>query len=347
MSEAVDPQVDDLPVHWLPGPDRHGVTLLGRQVAVAAGAPVVRGHEVPARLHGRSVHLHFTTGLFDSPEAALDVVGAWAARTRLSLTLHDVPQPAEGPRWGRRAAVYSEVVARSSAWAVNSRWEATLAAAAVPRAPRDPEVIPLPVVLEPRSTGPTPVAGGQPAVLPTDARSRPEDGWIGVVGWVYPDKGHAEALELAVAMRSRGRVLGVAALGGVAAGHGELADDLGRLADGQGVAWHVTGYLDDDALVRAMREITVPVAAHRHPSASGSVNSWLAAGRRPLLRHHPSTIELDDLRPGAYLVRGLDDWPAEVALALDDPARTWLPPGYRPPHTLDDVVRAYRSWWAR
>ncbi|MBT9254966.1 hypothetical protein KMZ32_07680 [Phycicoccus sp. MAQZ13P-2] len=346
MSEATAPQVDDLPVHWLPGPDRHGVTLLARQVADAAGAPVVRGHEVPARLHGRPVHLHFSTGLFGSPEAAREVVVAWASRTRLSLTLHDVPQPAEGSRWGRRAAVYSHLVARSSAWAVNSRWEATLAAAALPQAPRGPEVIPLPIVLEPRSTGPTRAVGAGSAVLPT-AVPQARDGWIGLVGWVYPDKGHEEAIELAAALRSTGRALGVAALGGVVAGHDELADDLARLADRLGVAWHVTGYLDDDALVRAMHETTVPVAAHRHPSASGSVNSWVAAGRRPLLREHPSTVELDELRPGAHLVRGLDAWPAEAALALDDPARTWLPPDYRPPHTLDDVVRTYRSWWAR
>ncbi|QKE85737.1 glycosyltransferase [Arthrobacter sp. NEB 688] len=347
MSEAVGAQVEDLPVHWLPGPDRHGVTLLARQVADAAGVPVVRGHEVPARLHGRPVHLHFSSGLFDSPAAALDVVGAWADRTRLSLTLHDVPQPAEGMRWGRRAAVYSDLVARASAWAVNSRWEATLAAAAIPEAPRDPEVIPLPVVLEPRSSGAAHAVSDGPTVLPTAATSGPRDGWIGVVGWVYPDKGHEEAIELALAMRSRGHALGVAALGGVAAGHDELADDLARLASSLGVPWHVTGYLEDDDLLRAIRETTVPVAAHRHPSASGSVNSWLAAGRRPLLREHPSTVELDDLRPGAHLVRPLDAWPAEVALALEDPARTWLPPGYRPPHTLDDVVRAYRSWWAR
>ncbi|MGG5258847.1 hypothetical protein [Phycicoccus avicenniae] len=346
MSEAIGPQPDDLPVHWLPGPERHGVTLLARQVAVAAGAPIVRGQEVPGWLHGRPVHLHFSTGLFHSPEAARDVVDAWAARTRLSLTLHDVPQPAEGPRWGRRSAVYCHVVARSSAWAVNSRWEATLAAAAMPRASRDPEVIPLPVVPGPRSTGPTRAVGAGSAVLPTPAPRRAPDGWIGVVGWVYPDKGHEEAIELALAMRSEGRALGVAALGGVAAGHDGLADELARLAGSLGVEWHVTGYLDDDALARAMHEVTVPVAAHRHPSASGSVNSWVAAGRRPLLREHPSTVELDDLRPGAYRVRGLDAWPAEVALALDDPARTWLSPGYRPPHTLDDVVQAYRSWWA-
>ncbi len=346
MSEAMAPQVDDLPVHWLPGPDRHGVTLLARQVADAADAPVVRGHEVPARLCGRPVHLHFSTGLFDSPQAARDVVDAWAARTRLSLTLHDVPQPAEGSRWGRRAAVYSHLVARSSAWAVNSRWEATLAAAALPQAPPGPEVIPLPIVLEPRATGPTRAVGAGSAVLPTPP-PRARDGWIGVLGWVYPDKGHEEAIELAAALRSTGRTLGVAALGGVSAGHDELADDLARLADRLGVAWHVTGYLDDDALVRAMHETAMPVAAHRHPSASGSVNSWVAAGRRPLLREHPSTVELDELRPGAHLVRPLDAWPVEAALALDDPARTWLPAGYRPPHTLEDVVRAYRSWWAK
>lgn len=346
MSEATVPQVDDLPVHWLPGPDRHGVTLLARQVADAAGAPVVRGHEVPARLHGRPVHLHFTTGLFDSPEAARDVVDAWAARTRLTLTLHDVPQPAEGARWGRRAAVYSHLVARSSAWAVNSRWEATLAAEALLQAPRGPEVIPLPIVLEPRATGPTQAVGAGSAVLPADV-PQARDGWIGLVGWVYPDKGHEEAIELAAALRSTGRALGVAALGGVVAGHDELEADLARLADRLGVAWHVTGYLDDDALVRAMHETTVPVAAHRHPSASGSVNSWVAAGRRPILREHPSTVELDDLRPGAHLVRPLDAWPAEVALTLDDPKRTWLPADYRPPHTLDDVVHAYRSWWAQ
>ena len=36
-------------------------------------------------------------------------------------------------------------------------------------------------------------------------------------------------------------------------------------------------------LPEVLRAVAVPVAAHRHISASGSINTWIALGRRPIV----------------------------------------------------------------
>jgi histidinol-phosphate/aromatic aminotransferase/cobyric acid decarboxylase-like protein len=76
-----------------------------------------------------------------------------------------------------------------------------------------------------------------------------------------------------------------------------------------------------------LRAITVPIAPHRHVSASGSLNSWLTAGRRPLapvnryteelLRRNPESLALyPDTEVGLRTA---------IARALDEPHLTWLP----------------------
>ena len=71
--------------------------------------------------------------------------------------------------------------------------------------------------------------------------------------------------------------------GGAAPGHEDLLTELEERAAAAGTQFVATGWLDDAALAAACHRVAVPVAYHRHVSASGSVNSWLAAGRRPVV----------------------------------------------------------------
>ena len=54
-------------------------------------------------------------------------------------------------------------------------------------------------------------------------------------------------------------------------------------------------------LSRQLRDVTVPLAPHTHVSASGSINSWIAAGRRPLVPAGRYVSELDRRLPGSVL----------------------------------------------
>ena len=70
-------------------------------------------------------------------------------------------------------------------------------------------------------------------------------------------------------------------------GHEELVDDAaGRArAVGRRFTRHRLGARRRPG--RHLRAVAVPVAAHQHVSASGSVGSWLSAGRRPLVPAPP------------------------------------------------------------
>ena len=93
----------------------------------------------------------------------------------------------------------------------------------------------------------------------------------------------------------------------------------------------MTGYVPDDELPALLRSAVVPVAPHEHLSASGSINSWIGAGRRPLVPRSDYVAELEERSPGCVWV--YDDLRAALARAWRDPAATWLPGGTpgRPP----------------
>ena len=108
------------PHHLLLGPDTHGVTRYAGEVADAARAPVVR--DVAQLVPGAAVHLHLTDRLLGSdPLDAAAVVEQLARRVRLTVTLHDVPQPTDGPVFAARAAAYGRLVRASHAWATEVR----------------------------------------------------------------------------------------------------------------------------------------------------------------------------------------------------------------------------------
>ncbi len=301
---------DDAPVTFVGGSPRHGVVRHARQIAAALG----RGTE---DLVGTGpLHVHVTDKLWGTgPEAAADALEALAERRPLTVTLHDLPQASDGPeRQPRRAAAYARIARVARGVVVSSEHEAALLRAVVDV---EATVIPLPV---------GPVAAPDPTAELDDQ--------VTVLGFFYPGKGHAEV----IAATPPG--LGVTVLGAASPGHeGELA----ALAGKHPVT--VTGWLEDAELVARLRRAAVPVAAHRHLSASGSIVAWVAAGRRPLVPDGPATRELAGLRPGTLTL--YDDLPAAIAAARADPASTWLAPGTSTRPAPADAAAAYRAWWAR
>lgn len=325
------------PVHVVPGPEGHGVDLCARQLAAAVGATVV-----PASTDSdqRPAHLHVTDRVWgDSPEQAARRVVATCRQRPTTLTLHDLPQPHDGPVFARRTRAYAEMVRAAAGVVVSSEHECGLLAqvlAGEPRSTLPPvQVVPLPLV---PGTGPS---VRPPRSLRTDHLT------LGIAGWFYPGKGHLPALGAALAQRRRGRQLDVRVLGAPSPGHADDAAELTCRAARLGVRLEVTGWLTDDELATAMRTVDVPFVGHRNVSASGSLNSWLVAGRRPLVRRSPYFEEMGRLRPGTIRLVRSGDLAAAVGDALDDPDGTWLGADAVLGHDLDDAARAYQHFWAR
>lgn len=339
----------DLPRHLLLGPPAHGVHHFGRLVAEAAGAPTTTD---PAELDGldgpdgpgdadgppRRVHLHLTDRLLArDPAAAAARVEAWAGRCALTVTLHDVPQPTDGAAYDARRAAYARIVAAVDGWVVSSEHERALVRDLLPAGGGHDEgagaVVPLPLEPFPRT----------PLPPPPDL---PAGDTVALFGWLYPGKGHAEVLR-ALAGVPRRRPVTVVSLGGVAEGHDHLVGELEELAAACGVGLRLTGWLDEAVALAWLQHATVPVAGHRNVSASGSVNSWVAAGRRPLVRRSRYAEEVERLRPGSHLLWRDEELPARLAAALADPASTHLPEGPPPGPSLESVAAAYVAWWRR
>jgi hypothetical protein len=316
-----------LPALAVTADQRHGVTVAARDLAVAVesatgtrlGMPAeaLLGDEPPQR-----AHLHFTDRLWaGSPEDAAALVERIAGRTAITVTLHDVPQPSDGPRnLPRRTDCYARVAAAARGVVVNSRHEAAhLAEAGI--VPRALGVVPLPV---------SPVSlPGAPAPAGRD---------VAVLGFFYPGKGHAEVVDAVAGLDAR-----VTVLGGASAGHEEDLRVFAEQAAARGVPVDVTGFVPEEDLIARCRAVAVPVVAHRHFSASGSLATWIAAGRRPIVVESRYTREMAALRPGTVHLAG--DLAPAIAGALADPASTWLAAdAVTRPH-LDDTAAAYVRWW--
>jgi len=374
-----------LVVHLVPGPTRHGVTrhavdLLARPAAAghvvrrvlptrlgddptgrATLALLERAVVVPAesgdeRRRGRThVHLHLTDHLLGATAGACaTVVTRFAARHPLTLTLHDLPQPADGPgRFERRRAAYARMASASRGVVVASEHERTLlltALAAEDLTPPPTHVVPLP--LEPLDPNGRDVPGLPPVPDRPEGPIAPRS--LVVFGYVYPGKGHRDALEALADLGPGFEDVGLTALGEVSPGHEHEVADLRARAEDLGRPVVLTGHVPDDGLVEALRRARVPVAPHRHVSASGSISSWLSAGRRPLVPAGAYVDELDARCPGA-LVRygpgtGYPDLAAAARAALADPSLTWLAPGTRLAPDGDEaaarLVRIVDGWSA-
>ena len=300
----------------VPGPQHHGAVRHGRAVAalVAAGGVSVTLARTTEAAGGRHdlTHVQFTDALFGPDVAsAADAFVTWSltAPRPVVVTLHDVPDgDDETDRSARRRCAYGRVVGASDAVVVSTEHEASSARRlGCPT----PVVVPLPVeVLGP--PGPAPAWAGRRTV--------------GVLGFVYPGKGHAEAID---AVARHAGAVAVVAVGAVSPGHGPLLRALREQADGLGVELLVTGPLSDADLHAAALAVTVPLAAYSTTGASASLATWLACGRRPLAVPTPQVRELALRWPDAIAVIGGRPGDAgavdeAVAVALRDPQRTWL-----------------------
>lgn len=311
--------------HLVPGPGSHGVTrhalgLLSRSPlahhhvlrhdGTAASARAWLGGSLPEDW----LHLHLTDHLL-APTAGecAEVVADLAARRPLSLSLHDLAQPADGPgRHERRRRAHATMASRARGVVVASEHERRLLQQAL-----DAEGL--------TSGGPLEVVP-----LPLHATSRPAEPErrtpprIAVFGYVFPDKGHADALEaLADVPGAEFHVLGAPS-----PGHDEVVADLLRRGRELGRRVQVHGYVPENAVDALLRSVEVPLAPRVHVSASGSIGSWLAAGRRPLVPTGAYVDELEARCPGALLRYGpgtdLPDLTAAIRAACSKPELTWL-----------------------
>lgn len=308
--------------HLIIGPDEHGVVRCAVELAAADGGPVVRlaTAEATAEAPTGPVHLHFTDRLFGpTAEAGAAAFDRLAARLEaLTVTLHDVPV-VDGSSWqSRRATTYAAVCAAARGVVVSSHHEAARLATF---SPVRPAVIPLPV---------EPFRGaGDP--------SSDRDQNVVVLGFVYPGKGHDEALDALPAGA------GLMVLGRASDGHQDVVEQLEAQAARLGRRFSVSGFVPDAELPAHLRNAAVPLAPHRQVSASGSIATWLAAGRRPLVPDTPYAREIATAHPGTLTIYA--DLAPALASAWDHPETTWLTAGTPTGPTRTEVAGAYRAFW--
>lgn len=330
--------------HLVVGPSSHGVARYAESVHEAmtnegsdsriarSRAPIVG---VPSALaRSALVHIHVTDRLFGlNPSEARDNVLAVinGLGRPVSVTLHDLPQPSDGTAMVRRVEFYRAIARAARGVIVSSRHEAALFTEYVD-ATIDVEVVPLMI-----------------EDVRVEKHYRSDELTVGVLGYLYPGKGHLETLS---ALSDLDPAIGFLALGAPSPGHDHLADELSKMAADMGRRCEITGFLPDRELRRRSAEVAVPVAYHRHMSASGSINSWISAGRRPLVPRTTYTEELDERSPGVVTIHPNDDAALRVAIesSVANPASTWIDSSVRPSPSRAEVAAAYdrllRRWSA-
>lgn len=286
-----------------PGASGHGVV---RHAAAVAAAVAAEGVVPVGSGQADLSHAQFTDALWGADVAAAADAFVEQARVLprpLVVTLHDLPGADPDPaRDARRSAGYRRVVAAADAVVVSAGHEADKARAL---GAADPVTVALPL----------------PVVVPAEQAP----GWaglrtLGVLGFVYPGKGHEAVIEAAAAHPDRPAVV---AAGAVSDGHDDLARSLAGHARSRGVEWILTGHLEPAALAAAAAAVTVPVAPGRTVSASGSLLAWLAHGRYPLAAAGAYASEVAIAAPGSVALYDDEERrDALVADALTRPAAT-------------------------
>lgn len=322
-------------VHVVVGPEQHGVVRHGVGVARAGGDDLVRLSEPelleldPALVD--VVHLPYTDRLFaataeQSATAFETMVAPWrAAGIAVSVTLHDLPGEGDDELTRRRRVAYTTVVAGARGVVVNSRRELHLLRALSPTA-RSQRCILLPI---------DPV----PAPVP-----RPQNGGdVVVLGFVFPDRGYEPTID---ALPTGARLV---ALGRPSAGHDQLPVELASRAASRGCTMITTGFIEDQQLATRLWTAGVPIAPNRRVAASGSINTWIAHGRRPLVPDSPYSREIATNRPGTVTVYDPDDATELASLILrarTDPDLTWITPETAVGPTSHQVATSYRHHFA-
>ena len=157
--------------HLIVGPAGHGVTEYALGLARATGAEVIREDTFGDTVLEGPVHVTFTDHLFgDTAERLLARIDG-----PLSVSFHDIPQPEEGEaRYARRAPVYNQLAHAADVAVVNSHHEASFFSAAASAAAPTVIRLPIPVI---------------------DSPFNPEPGTVGVLGFIYPGKGHEDLVD--------------------------------------------------------------------------------------------------------------------------------------------------------
>jgi glycosyltransferase involved in cell wall biosynthesis len=311
------------------GPENHGVTRYSTDLAAALGWA---WGSLPASPPERT-HAHVTDRIYGATlEEAADHVEALARSTRLTITLHDVPQQSDGTTFTRRVDAYRRFVAAAEGVVVNSHHEASLVEEHLGSSAEDLRVIPLGTS---RDYSAHPRELGEPHI-PT----------VLISGFVYPGKGHLEVIQAAAEAAAAGFARpAVIAVGAPSAGHEREAEVLARQASGLGVDFHVTGFLADDEYRRHLTSHGVPVAAHQHISASRSILEWGELGRKVLVAESRYSREMAGLRPGTMTLFGTHELALRLEAAWSQPESTWLAESTPLAPTLADVADDYRDWW--
>ena len=343
------------------GPPDHGIVRFGRTLSDAAlglgfqgliinEADPSRLADVADRLPSRTrlVHLQVNDWLFADPRgdaghriAELAAVLGRQGRA-LTVTLHDLPQTGVSPQlYLRRARIYSSMSDHVRGIVVASEHERDLLADAVIAAgsetsgPRDGhsapqvEVIPLPVCRPSRPASRSDVSGNR---------------IVGIFGFIYPGKGHHDVLS---ELGTLDPPVTVRAIGRPSDGHEWMLDELRLAATRSGVGFECTGYVSDDEIDRQLRSIDVPIAPHPQVSASASINSWIGAGRRPLVLAGRYTRELDRRMPGAVALYEPGRLGRRVSKALNDFRLTALPTGTTVGPSVREMTAHYLRWLER
>lgn len=308
------------------GPDRHGVRrygeLLDRAVSDLTSTGRVEfgggdgcrflGARGSHHLCAPTVHLQFSDYLVALPVfvSLVEALRRDQDRRRIVVTLHDCPGVGhdDDEVEARRAIAYAGVADLADATVVSSRHEQR----ALQRLGIAAQLQVIAHLVEHRPA---------PAERPTSAS--PPKARVGALGFVYPGKGHRPLID---ACAATDQDVELVVLGGASPGHEDLVEDLLVHASQLGVRATVTGWLEEADLNWWLSEIEVPVAAHPAPSASGSLATWLSAGRRPLVAANGYTDELEELAPGATSRFDATAGPASLAAAIgtacDDPSTT-------------------------
>lgn len=320
------------------GPAGHGVVRHALAVGAAAGVKVARFAGMPTAAELAALpddatvaHLHYTDRLFgpDAATAAARVRDlAIRLERRLVIGLHDVPVLDDTPRATLRVTAYRDVAGCADVLLVASNHERDR----LHRCGIDAEIGVIPLPIDWRA--------GLPVSPVTDAR---EGRTIGVLGFIYPGKGHDDVIEASSTLPPD---VTVHALGEPSDGHGDLIETLTHLAADRGRRFSVSGHLDDATLLLALRRIDVPVVPARTMSASASLGEWIGAGRRPVVASNDYTREIAETAPGLmtmYEPTCPGQLGAALRAALEDPRSTWHD-GYIPElYSPDYVGRSHRK----
>jgi hypothetical protein len=341
-----------LPTPLVVGPPGHGVRQYAADIADELG-PVVAVDRVDgldefaaiedAARKSTLLHLHVTDAIFgSSPDDAAARIERIAARTPLTVTLHDLPQPSDGTvNLARRSTAYRRIAAASRGVAVSSAHEAALFAEFVGDVSVTAHVIPLGMHRRAEIEGDETVPRPDLAAMT-----------IALAGYVYPGKGHEEAIRGAARFVSDcaesgadAPAVSVVALGAVATGHASERDRLDGIAAEHGINFEVTGFLEQQDYLRKCRAAAIPLAAHTHISASRTIMNWGEVGRRPLVADSRYAREMLQLRPGSLTLYEPDNLSDALADAWHDPASTYLPTDWSTTWTLADAAKEYSRWW--